>query len=146
MFTIIKQIQGSVVEGLDLFTDIVLLNQIYWEGMKPENIDKDSYKIAVLVMFISICSCFLIAYSSIVNMLLYNGVYEPAQIRRQGYCMIFFRLLFLSFIGPFYFVLIEITHKIMNIFSFLGLLCGKKGYQGIKNFFLGLIKRIFGLH
>ena len=78
MFTIIKQMQASIVEGLDLFTDIVLLNQIYWEGMKPENQDKDSFKIAVLVIFISICSCFLIAYSSIVNMLLYNGVYEPA--------------------------------------------------------------------
>lgn len=82
MFTITKQIQASVVEGLDLFTDVVLLNQIYWEGMKPENADKDSYKIVALIMFISICSCFLIAYSSIVNMLLYNGVYEPAQIKR----------------------------------------------------------------
>lgn len=37
MFTIIKQFQASIVEGFDLFTDIILLNQIYWEGMKPEN-------------------------------------------------------------------------------------------------------------
>ena len=37
MFTIVKQFQASVVEGLDLFTDVVLLNSIYWEGMKPEN-------------------------------------------------------------------------------------------------------------
>ena len=146
MFTIVKQFQASVVEGLDLFTDVVLLNSIYWEGMKPENVDKHSFKIATLVIFISICSCFLIAYSSIVNMLLYNGVYEPAQIRRQNYCMVLFRLLFLTFIGPFYFVFIELTHKIMAICSFFGLLCGKSGYQNVKNFFLRVIKRIFGLH
>ena len=60
--------------------------------------------------------------------------------------MVFFRLLFLSFIGPFYFVFIEITHKLMNIFSFFGLLCGKGGHMSIKNFFLGLIKSVFGLH
>ena len=129
-----------------MFTDIVLLNQIYWEGMKPENQDKDSFKIAVLVIFISICSCFLIAYSSIVNMLLYNGVYEPAQIRRQGYCMVFFRLMFLTFIGPFYFIFIEILNKLMNICAFFGLLCGKEGHLNIKNVFLGLIKSVFGLH
>lgn len=108
IITIIKQVQASVVEGLDLYTDIVLLNHIYWEGMKEENINNHSFKICSLIIFISISSCFLIAYSSIVNMLLYNGVYEPAQIRRQSYCMVFFRLLFLSFIGPFYFVFIEI--------------------------------------
>ena len=45
MLTIMKSIQASIVEGLDLFTDIVLLNEIYWEGMKPENKDKDSFKI-----------------------------------------------------------------------------------------------------
>ena len=146
MFTIVKQVQASIVEGLDLFTDIVLLNQIYWEGVKPENKDKDSFKIAVLIIFVSICSCFLIAYSSIVNMLLYNGVYEPAQIRRQGYIMVFFRLLFLSFIGPIYFIFIELTHKIMNVVSFFGLLCGKQGHSSIKNFFLAFIKKVFGLH
>ena len=76
--TLVKQVSTSVVEALDLTTDIILLNQIYWEGMKTANQDKDAYKIACVVIFISISSCFLIAYSSIVNMLLYNGVYEPA--------------------------------------------------------------------
>lgn len=134
------------MEALDVMTDVVILNQIYWEGMKPENIDKHSYKIATLCIFISICSCFLIAYSSIVNMLLYNGVYEPAQIRRQNCCMVLFRLLFLTFIGPFYFVFIEITHKLMAIFSLFGLLFGQNGFQTVKNFFLRMIKRVFGLH
>ena len=82
MFTLVKQVMTSIVEAFDLLTDIVLLNQIYWEGMKEENQDKDSFKIACVVIFISISSCFLIAYSSIVNMLLYNGVYEPAQVKR----------------------------------------------------------------
>ena len=60
--------------------------------------------------------------------------------------MVFFRLMFLSFIGPFYFVFIEILNKMMNIFAFFGLLCGKEGHMNIKNVFLGIIKRVFGLH
>lgn len=68
----------SIIEALDLLTDIILLNQIYWEGMKPENKDKDAFKIVCVCIFIFISSTFLIAYSSIVSMLLYNGVYEPA--------------------------------------------------------------------
>ena len=62
--------------------------------------------------------------------------------------MVLFRLIFLTFIGPFYFVLIELTHKIMAIASFLGMIfkCGKDGYTDVKNFFLRIIKTVFGLH
>jgi hypothetical protein len=78
LFTIIKLFQATILEGIDTATDIILLEQIYWEGMKPENADSHGFKIASLYIFISICTPFIIAYSSIVNMLLYNGVYEPA--------------------------------------------------------------------
>lgn len=146
MFTLVKQVCTSIAEALDLLTDIILLNQIYWEGMKPENQDKDSYKIASVVIFIAISSCFLIAYSSIVNMLLYNGVYEPAQIKRQSYFMVFMRLIFLTFVGPFYFLLIEFMQKVMEISAFFGLLHSRNGYKQVKVFFLAIIKKVFGLN
>lgn len=79
-------------------------------------------------------------------MLLYNGVYEPAQIERQGYIMVFFRLVFLTFIGPFYFLLIELTQKAMEICAFFGLLIGRNGYKHIKVCFLAIIKKVFGLN
>ena len=135
---------NSVVEALDLLTDIILANQIYWEGMKPKNKDKDSFKIVFLIIVIAIASCFLIAYSSIVSMLLYNGDYEPS--KKQKPVKLFFRLLFLTFVGPFYFIVIEFIHKIMDLCSFFGLLCGKNGHRDVKLFFLARIKGMFGLN
>lgn len=60
--------------------------------------------------------------------------------------MVFFRLVFLTFIGPFYFVFIELTQKVMEICAFFGLLIGKETHRDIKIFFLALIKRVFGLN
>jgi hypothetical protein len=57
--------------------DILLCSSVYWTGMRDENHDKWSYKFATVFIFMSMTSVYLIAYSSMINMLLFKGVYEP---------------------------------------------------------------------
>lgn len=55
-----------------------------------------------------------------------------------------FKLLFLSFIGPFYFVILEALFKIMMVAtSFMFLIRGKKGYDCVRNCFMNIIENIF---
>ena len=58
-------------------TDFILCYTVYWTGMKPQNHHLWSYKFATVFIFMSISSVYLIAYSSMINMLLFKGVYEP---------------------------------------------------------------------
>lgn len=58
-------------------TDILLCSSVYYTGMKEDNHAMWSYKFATVYIFMSISSVYLIAYSSMINMLLFKGVYEP---------------------------------------------------------------------
>ena len=62
-------------------TDVLLCHSVYWTGMriqeeKPEQ-SNWSYKFATVYIFMCLTSVYLIAYSSMINMLLFKGVYEP---------------------------------------------------------------------
>lgn len=115
--------------------------------MKPDNKDLWSYKFATVFIFMSITSVYLIAYSSMINMLLFKGVYEPQQIKRNTYFQVFNKIIFLSFLGPIYFVGVEIISKIMAVFATLGMILrGKTGYQWVRVRFLRLIDYMFSLN
>lgn len=128
-------------------TDIVLCWTVYWTGMQPQNHHMWSYKFATLYIFMCISSEYLIAYSSMINMLLFKGVYEPNQIKRNSWFQVFLKLIFLSFIGPIYFVFVEMAVKTMAVLASLGMLFrGKDGYLAVRVKFLRAIENIFYLN
>ena len=71
------KIKKSWTELADEGTDVYLLYTLYWISMREENRDKLGYKAALMVIFFSILSTHLIAYSSIINMSLNLAHYEP---------------------------------------------------------------------
>ena len=128
-------------------TDILLCATVYYTGMKPENHDMWSYKFAFVYIFMSVSSVYLIAYSSMINMLLFKGVYEPQQIKRNNCCQVAIKMIFLSFLGPLYFVGVELFSKLMAVFAAFGMIFyGKTGYQFIRVHFLRAIEFIFSLN
>lgn len=146
MIALIIAIAGAYAEISHHITDIFLLNTVYWLSRKPENEGSHSYKFATVFIFMSVSSVYLIAYSSMINMLLFKGVYEPAQVRRNTCCQVFMKLIFLTFLGPFYFIFIELTSKFMAVCTSLAMiLAGKRGYLVIRMKFLGFIETFFHL-
>ena len=128
-------------------TDLLLCYTVYWTGMKPENHGLWSYKFATVYIFMSLTSVYLIAYSSMINMLLFKGVYEPQQIKRNNCCQVGIKIIFLSFLGPFYFVGVELVSKLMAVCSSFGMLtCGKNGYLWVRIQFLKFIDFVFNLN
>jgi len=144
MIALIIAIVGAYSEISHHITDVILLNRVYWTGMQHP--DNHSYKFATVYIFLSLTSVYLIAYSSMINMLLFKGVYEPAQVRRNSCFQVFLKLLFLTFIGPFYFVLVELFSKSMAVVTSLAMiLTGRRGYLRVRMKFLGFIESFFHL-
>lgn len=76
LLTLLITIVGAYSELLNNITDVFLLKVIYETGLQYK--EKDSYKFATVYIFMCLTSVYLIAYSSMINMLLYKGVFEPA--------------------------------------------------------------------
>ena len=93
---------------LDFFTDYLLVYRIYENSRKPENIGKLAFLLALTVNFISAIASYLIGYSALLCIELDAGSYEEEQLKKQCIFMRFFKVGFLSFIGPLYLVLFEI--------------------------------------
>lgn len=74
LIAIVMELMGSKSEISSFVTGVLLTKEIYYTGMAHPN---DSYKIVTLLMFTILSTEFLIAYSSVINMLLFKGVYEP---------------------------------------------------------------------
>lgn len=56
-------------------------------------------------------------------------------------------MIFLSFLGPLYFIGVELVSKLMAVFAALGLIFyGKTGYQFVRLHFLRLIEFVFNLN
>lgn len=144
MIALMIAIVGAYTELSNHVTDIFLLHAIYSTGRHHP--DNDSYKFATVFIFMCLTSVYLIAYSSMINMLLFKGVYEPAQVRRNSCFQVSLKLVFLTFIGPFYFVFVELTSKLMAISTSMAvLLAGQTGYLRVRIKFLGFIERFFHL-
>lgn len=144
MIALLMAILGAYSEISHHVTDIFLLSTVYYTGMR--NKENASYKFATVYIFMAISSNYLIAYSSMVNMLLFKGAYEPAQVRKNSRCKVLLKLFFLTFIGPFYFIFVEFASKFMALWTSIAMLCaGKRGYLKVRMKFLGCIESIFYL-
>jgi hypothetical protein len=72
-------VYSSVIQFIDLGTDGKLLYDMYYYSREyPENA---SYKIVTTTMAISMLSTYLIAYSSIIKLMLDSGKFEPHIIK-----------------------------------------------------------------
>lgn len=60
-------------------------------------------------MGIAFWSTYLVAYSSIIKLMLDNGSFEPKIIKGNGYLVVAMKLLFLTFIGPIYIIFVELA-------------------------------------
>ena len=128
-------------------SDVILCREVYWTGMEERNHHLWSYKFATVYIFLSLTSVYLIAYSSMINMLLFKGVYEPQVIKRNSCCQVSIKILFLSFLGPFYFVGVELVAKTMSVCASLAMLIrGKTGYLWVRTHFLRFIEFVFSLN
>jgi hypothetical protein len=144
LLAIMMAIFGTYTELLNHGTDILLLNVIYQTGV--QNQDKNSYMFATVFLFMCLTSVYLIAYSSMVNMLLFKGVYEPAQVRKNTCCQVFLKILFLTFIGPVYFIFVELTSELMVLFTSLAMIFGgSRSYLNVRMMFIGFIEKFFHL-
>ena len=71
---IVMELIGSKSEISSFITGVMLTNEIYWTSLAHPTF---SYKMVTLLMCTIISTEFLIAYSSVINMLMFKGVYEP---------------------------------------------------------------------
>ena len=81
MIALLLAIVGAYSEITHHVTDVLLCSTVYWTGMSIQKNNPEestwSYKFATVYIFMSLTSVYLIAYSSMINMLLFKGVYEP---------------------------------------------------------------------
>lgn len=72
-------------------------------GYEPYDDDNEaSYKTATTIMLISMFSTYLVAYSSIIKLLLDTGSFEPHIIKQNPIIVIVAKFMFLSFLGKLF--------------------------------------------
>lgn len=105
-----------------------------------------SYKVSTVVMLISMMSTYLVAYSSIIKLMLDNGSYEEHVIKKNAIIAIFFKIIFLSFMGPIYIMGIEMFSTFMAISQMYALLAiGYQGFDLMKDRFMYIFENILKL-
>jgi hypothetical protein len=111
--------------------------------MYPEN---THYKISTTVMAISMFATYLIAYSSIIKLMLDSGKFEPRIIKVNSYFVILMKILFLTFVGPLYILFIELLSTIMAVCQANAMLIiGYKGYDQVRANFMYLFENVLNL-
>ena len=111
--------------------------------MEEENIDKIGYKGALMVIFFSLLSTHLIAYSSIINMQLNLGLYEPAVVKKASCFGVMGKVLFLTCLGPIAPFMLEVLLKLKGLVQLPALICGFKSYEAAGAPFDNLIHFLF---
>jgi hypothetical protein len=95
------------------------------------------YKIATMTMLVSMISTYLVAYSSIIKLMLDQGNFEPAVIKQNTYLVVTLKVCFLSFFGVFSMIIIEFASTVMAIAQLLAMLTsGMDGFDKVKTKFL----------
>ena len=85
-------------------------------------------------MGIAFMSTYLVAYSSIIKLMLDQGNFEPKVIKQNGYLVIAAKLLFLTFIGPIYIIFVEIASTLQATSQFFAMIGDADGgFDSIKN-------------
>lgn len=97
-------------------------------------------------MLISMFSTYLVAYSSIIKLMLDTGVFEPHIIKQNPMITVFFKILFLTFLGPFYIMFIELLSTSMAFAQMYALLIiGYQGFDIVKNKFMYVFENVLML-
>lgn len=97
-------------------------------------------------MGISMLSTYLIAYSSIIKLLLDNGSFEPHITKQNRLIVLIIKFIFLSFLGPMCIMCIEAFSALMALSQVFALLAvGYVGYDIIKNRFMYVFENVFML-
>ena len=106
-----------------MITSIILLNDVYWTGMKQEdNTSLNGYKISTIVLFLSVFSPFWIAYSALLKIALMQDRYEPNQVRGKSCCRKFLLLMFLTFFGTFLLLVSKLIMAVGEVVALLTML------------------------
>ena len=98
-------------------------------------------------MLMSMFSTYLVAHSSIIKLFLDNGSYEPQIIKLNSILTKIFKIVFLTFLGPFYIMGIEMVSTIMAISQMIALLViGYEGFDIIRRRFMHVFENVLGLN
>lgn len=98
-------------------------------------------------MLMSMFSTYLVAHSSIIKLFLDNGSYEPQIIKLNSILTKIFKIVFLTFLGPFYIMGIEMVSTIMAICQMVALLViGYEGFDIIRRRFMHVFENVLGLN
>ena len=109
--------------------------------------NETSYKVTTTVMLISMLSTYLVAYSSIIKLFLDNGSYEPQILKKNPLITRIVKVIFLTFLGPFYIMSVELLSTVMAITQMIGLITvGYDGYDLIKNRFMFIFENVLQLN
>jgi hypothetical protein len=101
------------------------------------------YKLSTCVMLVSMISTYLVAYSSIIKLMLDQGNFEPAVIKQNTYLVVGIKIGFLSFFGAFTMIIIELCSTIMAIAQLLAMLTsGMEGFDRVKTNFLWFFENV----
>ena len=91
------------------------------------------YKVATCIMLVSMISTYLVAYSSIIKLMLDQGTFEPAVIKNNTAVVICFKMIFLSFLGAFTMIVIEFVSTCMCLTQALAMMTtGMVGFEIVR--------------
>ena len=96
----------------------------------------NSYKIATVVLFMSIFAPFWIAYSALLKIALMQDRYEPTFVKSKGCLQKFFLMLFLTFLGT---ILLIVSKVLLAVGEVLALLT----YLTFSRRRVAKVKRVF---
>ena len=126
-----------MAELFDQVTDIFLIYKLYYIVMSKDDAPFE-YKILITMLFCFFVGAILVHYSAFVQFMLSQGMFKPNlfnKLTRKHCC---FRVLHLSFIGPFIMVFNDILEGIEIIIISISLVCCAKK----KMYFVKLKKKM----
>lgn len=95
------------------------------------------------MMLVSMISTYLVAYSSIIKLMLDNGKFEPAVIKKNTYLVVGFKIFFLSFMGAFFMIIVELASTLMCITQLLAMMTnGMDGFEKVKKVYMYFFENI----
>jgi hypothetical protein len=110
---------------------------------ETEDWEIKGYKLATMIILVSMISTYLVAYSSIIKLMLDNGSFEPAVIRQNTYLVVGVKLIFLSFLGAFTMIIVEFSSTVMCLVQLLAMITsGMDGFDKVKTKFLWFFENV----
>jgi len=79
------------------------------------NLEYNSYKILTSLLFLFSVGSILVHYSAYVQFMLSQGLFNPRNFNKLSRCNKMYRILFLSFLGPFIMIFVDVICVIESI-------------------------------